>query len=94
MKMESINAALEYSENGFSAWAEDYPGAYSRGETREEALAKLPVEVSRYLVWAQGSSTPEVEHLPVKLVLERKCELEINEADTGILLPTEKLPPP
>ena len=38
-----IRAAVEHNEMGYLIYAENLPGAFTRGRTREEALDKLLV---------------------------------------------------
>ena len=40
-----IRAIIEYNEEGYMIFAENFTGAFSRGKTREEALSKLIGEV-------------------------------------------------
>lgn len=37
---EVVECIIEYNENGYLIYAENYPGAYARGSTKEEALKK------------------------------------------------------
>lgn len=40
-----IRTIIEYNEEGYMIFAENFPGAFSRGKTRDEALSKLVGEV-------------------------------------------------
>ena len=46
-----IKAVCEYNELGFLIFAIDYPGAYVRGTTENEALAKFGGELRSYFRW-------------------------------------------
>ena len=84
-----MNAALEYNEKGCLLWSLDCPGAFARGESREEAVAKLPADVAAFCRWA-GWSVPTG---PVEIVEEKyQPELKIEDADSDILFASERLP--
>lgn len=81
----------EYNGGGNLLWAADYPGAFSRGSTLEEALAKLPAEVTAYCRWS--GLAPPGEAGCVLCQTERAADsLQICEADTEILFHGEALP--
>ncbi|MDO4564725.1 MAG: hypothetical protein Q4C04_03850 [Clostridia bacterium] len=84
-----IDAILEYNEKGCLLWAEGYPGAFSRGKTASEAVAKLPAEVASYLLWAHEKRT---EFDEVSIVFEKKSQLNVEDADSDLLFPSERLP--
>lgn len=47
-----IDAICETNGKGWLIWAAQCPGAFARGATENEALAKLPGDVRRFLHWA------------------------------------------
>ena len=49
-----IRAIVEFNEEGYMIFAENFPGAFSRGKTRDEALGKLVGEVRQFLLWSTG----------------------------------------
>ena len=84
-----MRAVLEYNENGCLLWSLDCPGAFARGESREEAVAKLPADVAAFCRWA-GWECPAG---PVQIVEEKyQPELKVEDADSDILLVGENLP--
>lgn len=84
-----MNAALEYNEKGCLLWSLDCPGAFARGESREEAIAKLPADVAAFCRWA-GWSVPAG---PVEIVEEKyQPEMKVEDADSDILFESERLP--
>lgn len=84
-----MKAALEYNEKGCLLWSLDCPGAFARGESREEAVAKLPADVAAYCRWA-GWSVPAGA---VEIVEEKyQPELKVEDADSDILFESERLP--
>ncbi len=40
MDIHLINAVIEYNDNGFLVYADNYCGAYTRGNTEVEALGQ------------------------------------------------------
>ena len=84
-----MRAALEYNDRGCMLFSLDCPGAYARGRTREEAMAKLPADAAAFCRWA-GLDCPEGE---VEVVLEaERPDLRVEDADGDILLPGEEAP--
>lgn len=66
-----IEAVCEYNDLGYLIYAANYPGAFVRGTSENEALAKFPGEVRSYLRWrgetAPGFDAPEIETVQRKL---------------------------
>lgn len=81
-----MRAALEYNDNGCLLWSLDCPGAFSRGKTREEAVAKLPADTEAFCRWA-GWAVPEGE----VLILEEKYQpdMKIEDADSDMMFAEE-----
>ena len=85
-----IRAVLEYNQDGSLLWAENVPGASSRGATPEEAEGKLPAEVRRFLRWRDGSA-PE-QDFSVRVARKKESSLDIRDADSDLLLDSEQNP--
>ena len=85
-----IQAVLEYNRDGSLLWAENLPGAFARGVSPEEAAEKLSTEVRRFLQWRDGSSL--LCHIPVQIVSRKESSLQICDADSDILLESERMP--
>ena len=85
-----IRAVIEFNEDGYMIFAENFPGAFSRGRTREEALGKLIGEVRQYVLWATGKECSDDCH--IEIVLEEKSEACISDGDTTIIFDEEKVP--
>lgn len=84
-----MKAALEYSDHGCLLWSLDCPGAFARGETREEAIAKLPADVEVFCRWA-GWSLPDGG---VEIVEEKyQPEMKVEDADSDMLFESERRP--
>lgn len=84
-----IRAVLEYNQDGSLLWAENVPGASSRGATPEEAEEKLPAEVRRFLRWRDGFAP---EDFSVRVARKKESSLDIRDADSDLLLDSEKNP--
>jgi len=68
-------------------YAENLPGAFSRGENLNIALAKLPDEVASYMAW-QGEQTPAV--IEIDLRQDIPSSLNIADADSDVLFDSER----
>lgn len=84
-----MNAALEYNDNGCLLWSLDCPGAFARGESREEACAKLPYDIAAYCRWS-GQTPPTGDVLVVEE--KHQPELKVEDADSDMLFASERLP--
>lgn len=88
--MESeILAVCEYNEDGCLIYAQNYPGAFVRGKTRAEAIAKFDGEIRSYLQWSTGERPSYSVDFPVTIVQEKNSELQIFDADSDILFAAE-----
>lgn len=87
--MSKIYVALEYNDKGFTAFAENYPGASGRGKTKDEALSKLPKEVDRYMNWL--NDTPSQDY-SIEIREEYECSLNVEDADSDIIFKGETQP--
>lgn len=90
--MAQIDVIIEYNDNGFLVWADNYPGAFSRGATRALAFHKLPAEVSAYAYWATGKSIPALNRDAINVLHESRTCLAVEDADSDVLFPSERLP--
>lgn len=82
-----IQCVWEHNGSDSLLYAVDLPGAYSRGESREAAVAKLPADAASYLRWA-GRLVPE--GFEVEIVQEAACELQVCDADSDVLFEAER----
>ena len=83
-----IKAVIEYNSEGCLVQAENYPGAFARGQTPALALAKLPSEVRQYLCWAGG----EIGSAEVEVVLSIESKLQVADADSDVIFHGETQP--
>ena len=86
-----MKAACIWEHNGDDSlvYCRDYPGAYARGATREQALAKIPSELQAYAAW-RGMALPS--SLRPVVVQEKASELCIRDADSDVLFDAECAP--
>lgn len=83
----TINCVWEHNGNDTLLYAVDYIGAYTRGETLEIAIAKMPKEIKSYLKWL-GKNTPD--NLNIIIIQEKNSNLAISDADSDVLFESEK----
>ena len=55
-----MNAVLEYGAAGCMLFSTDCPGAYARAHTKQEAMAKLPSDISAFCRWAGCPAPPSM----------------------------------
>ncbi len=85
-----IRAIIEYNEKGYMIFAENFPGAFSRGKTKDEAMNKLVCEIKQFVFWSTGKSCSD--DCSIEIVQEEKSDACISDADTTIIFDSEKLP--
>lgn len=84
-----IKCIWEHNGNDSLVYAQNYVGAFTRGETLDIALKKMSVEIRSYFSWVGDSVLVEIE--PV-IVQEKDSELEIKDADSDVIFDAEKEP--
>lgn len=84
-----IRAVLETNGQGYLLYADNFPGAFVRGPSLEEAMAKWPRELASYLRWRDG---PAAERLSaeVRIVQEKRSGLHVEDADSDVLFDSER----
>lgn len=90
MAQSIIETVVEYNDFGFLIYARDYPGAFTRGKTLEEAQSKMAREITRYCRWADR----EAPHEPIlsHTAQSVKTALCVQDADSEALFEAEKGP--
>ncbi len=83
-----IRLIHEYNPEGHLFYIENFPGAYIRGETAENALRKLNSEISQYCLWVETSCDSLGDSYSV--VQEKLSSLQICDADSDIIFDSEK----
>ena len=84
-----IRCVWEHNGSDSILYAENFAGAYTRGETKEIALQKMIREVESYLEW-KGAAVPD--SLETMIVQEKVSLLAISDADSDVLFEEEKRP--
>lgn len=85
----TVNCVWEHNGNDTLLYATDYIGAYTRGESLEIAMAKMPGEIISYLKWL-GKDT--IDNIEILIVQEKASALAIRDADSDVLFESEKAP--
>lgn len=83
----TVNCVWEHNGNDTLLYAVEYVGAYTRGETLEAAIEKMPAEIFSYLKWRGENADENIE---VVIVEEKVSELAICDADSDVLFESEK----
>ena len=82
-----IRCIWEHNGEDSLLYAENFPGAFTRGEGKEACLRKMPEEAAAYLWWA-GEPVPAA--LMPEIVFEKASQLNIRDADSDVLFPSER----
>lgn len=84
-----IRCVWEHNGNDTILYSDNFIGAFTRGETKEIALEKMPSEILSYLQW-KGEPAPDC--LEPVIVQEKPSELTISDADSDVLFDEERKP--
>ena len=84
-----VHCVWEHNGSDTLLYAQELPGAFTRGASLEEALEKMKTEAAAYLCWC-GETIPEIVE-PV-VVQEKISVLMIRDADSDVLFDTERVP--
>jgi len=84
-----IKCVWEHNGDDTILYANNFIGAFTRGESREIALEKMSGEVSAYLRWCGKEME---ESFVSEIVQEKSSSLQIKDADTDILFEEERNP--
>lgn len=87
IKVMKIQCVWEHNGNDSMMYANNFVGAYTRGETKDIALQKMAKEVASYLEW-KGEAIPD--SLETVIVQEKASVLAISDADSDVLFEEEK----
>ena len=85
----TINCVWEHNGDDTLLYAENFVGAYTRGETLEAAILKMQTEISSYLQWSGQKADMRMD---VAIIEEKVSELTICDADSDVLFESEKAP--
>ena len=84
-----VNCVWEHNGSDSLLYAADYPGAFTRAASRQEAVEKMSREMTSYLHWRRLSTATAVE---VVISQEKESDLAICDADSDVLFQTEYAP--
>lgn len=87
----TINCVWEHNRNDTLLFATDHIGAYTRGESIDVAIAKMPQEIVSYLKWC-GEAMDGSDSIEIAVVGEKDSDLDIKDADSDIIFESEKAP--
>ena len=82
-----IRCVWEHNGDDSILFADNFVGAFTRGNSREMALRKMPTEIKSYLKWT-GESLPN--SFETAIIQEKQSELTISDADSDVIFDTEK----
>ncbi|MCH5161578.1 MAG: hypothetical protein J1G04_06065 [Clostridiales bacterium] len=85
----TVNCVYEHNGKDTLLYADNYVGAYTRGNTVDIAIAKMPLEIKSYLQWL---GKPSVSDFDIKTVQEKVSTLSVCDADSDVIFDSEKLP--
>ncbi len=85
-----IQAIDEFNSDGHLIYASNYIGAFVRGKTKEDALAKFKSEILQYADWL-GHGV-DVSSCTITITQEKISELQMCDADSDVLFKSE-IPP-
>lgn len=84
-----IDLIREHNGDSTLLWFADYPGAFTRGATFGEALAKCPSELERFCAWLGVDAPQDAEFVVAE---DCPCELNVADADSDVLFVSERAP--
>ena len=82
-----IGCVWEHNGEDSMLFADQFPGAYTRGPSKALALHKMPAEIRAYQLWRGG---PIPDALEVEIVQEKTSELTVSDADSDVLFDSER----
>lgn len=85
----NVTCVWEHNGNDTLLYANNVIGAFTRGTSKEEAIAKMEAEVRLFLQWS-GKEVPL--DIFVSVVQEKDSTLMIRDADSDVLFDTERGP--
>ena len=84
-----IDCVWEHNGDDTLLYASDFPGAFTRGASLEEAIRKMREEIRRFQLWKGEAPFADCE---IEIVQEKQSDLQIKDADSDVLFLTEDRP--
>ena len=82
-----VRCVWEHNGGDSLLYAVDFIGAFTRGVSRDEAMQKMPAEISAYLKW-KGSYIPGP--FEPEIIQEKSSLLTVSDADSDVIFEDEK----
>ena len=82
-----IFCVWEHNGNDSLLYAENFVGAYTRGESLQICCDKMTAEIKSYLEWL-GEKVPD--EFDLEIVQEKTSELDIRDADSDVIFNSER----
>ena len=82
-----VKCVWEHNGNDTLLYAVDFVGAYTRGESLDAAIAKMPAEITSYFKWF-GKDVPD--DMSIEIVQEKVSDLRISDADSDVIFDSER----
>ena len=82
-----IRCVWEHNGDDSILYASNFPGAFTRGASKDEALRKMPAEIKSYLRW-KGDLIPD--SLEAEIIDEKRSELTVSDADSDVIFDDER----
>ncbi len=82
-----IRCVWEHNGDDSILYADNFVGAFTRGNSRDMALRKMPAEIKSYLRWKGGLMPDSFE---LEIIQEKQSELTVSDADSDVLFEVEK----
>ena len=89
VKTMKVKCIWEHNGDDTLLYAEEYVGAFTRGESLEIALHSMKSEIPSYFAWMGEKMQEDI--VPV-VVQEKNSDLEIKDADSDVLFLSEEEP--
>ena len=86
MKIECV---WEHNGTDTLLYANNLPGAFTRGIDLDSAMLKMDAEVCSYLKWSGISASGNIQ---LEIVQDAPCELNVQDADSDVLFVSERAP--
>lgn len=84
-----VNCVWEHNGGDTLLYAVEWIGAYTRGASLAAAMEKMPGKITSYLKWLGLAANEPIE---VAIVEEKSSVLTIRDADSDVLMESEKAP--
>ncbi|MBQ9392716.1 MAG: hypothetical protein IJU18_01820 [Oscillospiraceae bacterium] len=84
-----ISCVWEHNGNDSILYADSFPGAFTRGASKEEAMLKMPEEIRRFRLWRNETA---LDDYGIEIVQEKASDLQIRDADSDVLFASEEKP--